>query len=249
VTKFLLVTDLDNTLIGDDTALQTFNEKIEQHRINFGSLLIYSTGRSLLSYRDLQTQKNLLEPDALIVSVGTEIYLEGGNNPEPEWSERLQRQWNRAQVLDTVDQVADLSLQPDLDQGAFKVSFSVDQDTAVAVIPQLEAALQAQALATKIIYSAGQHLDILPQLGDKGEAMQFLRQKWQISAFRTAVCGDSGNDISLFKTGAERGIVVGNAQPELRQWHEQNPVNHHYLAQDHCAAGILEGLHHFRFLP
>ncbi|MEO0378449.1 MAG: sucrose-phosphate phosphatase, partial [Cyanobacteria bacterium P01_A01_bin.17] len=237
MTKFLLVTDLDNTLVGDHSALQTLNETIEQHRIDFGSLLVYSTGRSLSSYRDLRTQTKLLEPDALIVSVGTEIYLDGGNSPEPEWSERLQRNWNRSQILDTVTQVAELVPQSDLDQGDFKVSFSVDEDTAIAVVPKLETALEKQELAAKVIYSAGQHLDILPQQGDKGEALQFLRQRWQISAFRTVVSGDSGNDIALFNSGAERGIIVGNAQPELRQWHEQKPVKHHYLADGHCAAG------------
>lgn len=249
MTKFLLVTDLDNTLVGDDSALQALNEAIEQHRIDFGSLLVYSTGRSLASYRDLCTQTKLLEPDALIVSVGTEIYLDGGYSPESEWSERLQRNWNRAQVLDTVTQVAALVPQSDADQGDFKVSFSADADTAEAIIPELETALQKQDLSAKVVYSAGHYLDILPQQGDKGEALQFLRQQWQVSAFRTVVCGDSGNDIALFNSGAERGIIVGNAQPELLQWHEQKPVKHHYLAQGHCAAGMLEGLRYFRFLP
>ena len=249
MTKFLLITDLDNTLVGDDSALQNLNEKIEQHRIDFGSLLIYSTGRSLASYQDLRNQTTLLEPDALIVSVGTEIYLDGGNSPESEWSEQLLCNWDRAQILDTITRVADLTLQPDIDQGEFKISFSVNEQTAKAVVPEIEATLQQQELSAKVVYSAGQHLDILPQQGDKGEAMQFLRQKWQISAFRTAVCGDSGNDISLFKSGAERGIIVGSAQPELLQWHDQNRVQHHYLAKGRYAAGILEGLYHFRFMP
>ncbi len=248
MTKFLLVTDLDNTLIGNDTALQNLNRQLSQHRQNHNTLLAYSTGRSLTRYRELQTQKGLLEPDALIVSVGTEIYIDDKNTPDSEWTGRLQSNWDRSQVLKAA-QVAGLSLQPDSEQGPFKVSFSATDDGAAIAIPKIEAALQAQELDAKIIYSAGQYLDILPQRGDKGEAMQFLRHRWQISAFRTVVCGDSGNDISLFQTGAERGIIVGNAQPELLQWHEQKPVKHHYLAQEHCAAGILEGLHHFRFLP
>lgn len=249
VTKFLIVTDLDNTLVGNKDTLQRFNEQIEQHRIDYGSLLVYSTGRSLASYHTLRASENLLEPDALIVSVGTEIYFDGGDTPEADWSERLGCNWLRSQLLDTITQVTDLPLQPESDQGPFKISFSVTAEIATAVVPKIEAELHKKNLAAKVVYSAGKHLDIVPEQGDKGEAMQFLRQQWQMSAFRTAVCGDSGNDIALFKTGGERGILVGNAQPELLDWHGKNPVKHHYLAQEYCAAGILEGLRYFRFLP
>ncbi|MGB7417214.1 MAG: sucrose-phosphate phosphatase, partial [Thermosynechococcaceae cyanobacterium] len=184
----------------------------------------------------------------LMVSVGTEIYFDGGETPDADWSERLGWNWMRSQILETITQIADIPLQPESDQGPFKIGFTVTQDVATTVVPQIEMALQKQSLAAKVVYSAGKHLDIVPEQGDKGEAMQFLRQQWQISAFRTAVCGDSGNDIALFKTGGERGILVGNAQPELLEWHGKNPVKHHYLAQEHCAAGILEGLRYFRFL-
>jgi sucrose-6-phosphatase len=78
--------------------------------------------------------------------------------------------------------------------------------------------------------------------------MQFLRQKWQFVAEQTVACGDSGNDIALFAAGEERGIIVGNARPELIQWHSENPADNRYLAKNICAGGILEGLKHFGFL-
>nr|MBA2749314.1 HAD hydrolase family protein [Tatlockia sp.] len=71
---------------------------------------------------------------------------------------------------------------------------------------------------------------------------------WEIDAMQTVVCGDSGNDISLFSYNEERGIIVGNAKSELLQWHNANPANYHYLAQAFCAGGILEGLNHFGFI-
>ena len=82
----------------------------------------------------------------------------------------------------------------------------------------------------------------------KGKAVQFLRDRWQIDPETTVVCGDSGNDISLFKYGRERGIIVGNARSELRLWHELHPVNYHYLAAADYAAGMLEGLKYFQFV-
>jgi sucrose-6F-phosphate phosphohydrolase len=78
--------------------------------------------------------------------------------------------------------------------------------------------------------------------------MQFLRQKCKFAAEQTVVCGDSGNDIALFAVGNERGIIVGNAHSELLQWHNQNPADYRYLAQNFCAAGIMEGLNYFSFL-
>ncbi|MEL6786638.1 MAG: HAD family hydrolase, partial [Cyanobacteria bacterium J06607_15] len=71
--------------------------------------------------------------------------------------------------------------------------------------------------------------------------------KWNISPAKTIVCGDSGNDISMF-AGQEKGLIVANAKPELLQWYEVNSSDNHYLAKSNCAAGIMEGLQHFSFI-
>ena len=76
----------------------------------------------------------------------------------------------------------------------------------------------------------------------------FLQHSLGLSKTQTVVCGDSGNDLSMFMTQAARGIIVGNAQPELLDWHYENPSADRYLAQAHCAGGILEGLSYFGFL-
>ncbi len=54
--------------------------------------------------------------------------------------------------------------------------------------------------------------------------MQFLQKQWGFDLKQTVACGDSGNDLALFSVGEERGIIVGNAQPELLQWHKANPA-------------------------
>ena len=74
-----------------------------------------------------------------------------------------------------------------------------------------------------------------------------MRRKWNIDPKRTIVCGDSGNDISMFQ-GQERGLIVANAKPELLQWYESNGSDSNYLAQSDCAGGIIEGLKHFSFI-
>lgn len=249
MTPFLFVTDLDNTLVGDDQALAKLNQQLSQHRQEHGTKIVYATGRSPTLYRQLQTEKQLLEPNAFIAAVGTEIYLNGSDIPEPAWSERLSQGWNRDLVVATTAHFADLVPQPDSEQRPFKVSFFLADALAADVLPQLEPMLQKQGLDIKLIYSTGQDLDILPRHSDKGLAMQFLRlSQWEIEPEQTVVCGDSGNDIALFSVGEERGIIVGNASSELLQWHNANPADYHYLAKASCAGGILEGLNHFGFL-
>ncbi len=249
VTAFLFVTDLDNTLVGDDDALKELNQQLAQHRQEYGTRIVYATGRSRQIYHDLKAEKQLLDPDALIAAVGTEIYDDDGQvTSDPAWSEKLSQGRDRELTVATAAHYADLVPQPDTEQRPFKVSYLLTEEAAVEVLPRLESQLVERGLDVKLIYSGGRDLDILPRNADKGLAVQFLQQKWGIDNRRTVVCGDSGNDIALFSVGEARGIIVGNARPELRQWYEENPADYRYMAQAHCAGGILEGLYHFGFL-
>ncbi|MCC5639732.1 sucrose-phosphate phosphatase [Nostoc sp. CHAB 5844] len=245
---FLFVTDLDHTLVGNDEALVELNQILSQHRQEYGTKIVYATGRSPVLYRELQVEKNLIEPDALVCSVGTEIYLNNSDTPDAGWSDILSPGWNRELVFSVAKSFPELEPQPDSEQRPFKVSFFVKQEFADKILPEIETKLQKYGLNIKLIYSSGIDLDIVPRSSDKGQAMQFLRQKWQFAAEQTVVCGDSGNDIALFAVGNERGIIVGNARPELLQWHTEYPTDYRYLAQGDCAGGILEGLKYFGFL-
>jgi sucrose-6F-phosphate phosphohydrolase len=246
--QFLFVTDLDNTLVGDDAALKELNNRLDRHRQEHTSKIVYATGRSPTLYRQLSEEKQLLPPDALIASVGTEIYLNGNEIPDPQWNERLAQKWDRDLVTSIAAHFADLALQPETEQRPFKVSYYLSEEVAVEVLPRLESSLKERDLDAKLIYSGGQDLDILPRLSDKGLAVKFLQQCWDIDPIQTVVCGDSGNDISLFSVGEERGIIVGNARSELRLWHDINPASSRYLANASYAQGIIEGLMYFGFL-
>ncbi|MBE9098403.1 sucrose-phosphate phosphatase [Vacuolonema iberomarrocanum] len=245
--QFLFITDLDNTLVGDDEALATLNERLLHHRKTYGTRIVYSTGRSHQSYLGLREEKRLIEPDAVINGVGTEIYLADQSSPNSEWSEQLTQGWNRDRILASVTHFADLTPQPQAEQNPFKISFFLSDAVASDVLPRLEQRLKEEGFAVNIIYSSGQDLDLLPIRANKGLAMTFLREAWQFNPQRTVACGDSGNDRALFERGEERGIIVGNAQPELREWHQAHPSPHRYMAEESCAGGIMEGLLHFGF--
>jgi sucrose-6-phosphatase len=250
--RSLLITDLDNTLVGNLEALNLLNDRFIQARQQQEILLVYSTGRSLTSYRHLCSTTPLLTPDVLITAVGTEIYRSGLEPFDAAWSAQLQQNWDRTLVQEVAAQFKALKPQPEPEQRPFKVSYFLaaaiapHQESASQVMAELSAALQTKGLCCELIYSGGKDLDILPQGADKGKAMQFVQTQYEIGDAHTVACGDSGNDIALF--GDNRGIIVGNAQPELLNWHHQNPASHRYLATAHYAAGILEGLAHFGVL-
>ncbi len=248
MSQFLFVTDLDNTLVGDDTALDHLNRELASHREQYNRKIVYATGRSLYLYRLLAEAKSLLQPDALITSVGTEMYFDKSQTQyDPQWANILSQGWDREEIVAIASQFSELQSQPKSEQNPFKISYYLAESVAEEVLPKLKLALNSKGYGIKLIYSAGQDLDLLPRNGDKGLAVKFLRQKWGISAEKTIVCGDSGNDISMFQ-GHEKGLIVANAKPELLEWYEDNKHDNLYLADSICAGGILEGLRHFSFL-
>ncbi|MEM6613918.1 MAG: sucrose-phosphate phosphatase [Cyanobacteria bacterium P01_C01_bin.72] len=248
MSPFLFVTDLDNTLVGDDAALLDLNRKLAEHRRQYSSKIVYATGRSLYLYRLLAEAKSLLPPDALITAVGTEMYFDQQQSKyDPEWADILSQGWDRAKIMAIADQFQHLQSQPNSEQNPFKISYYLAEAEAEKTLEQLEAALTEAGFKIKLIYSAGQDLDLLPKNGDKGLAVKFLRRRWNIASEKTIVCGDSGNDISMFE-GQEKGLIVANAKPELLQWYEVNSSENHYLAESKCAGGIIEGLKHFSFI-
>ncbi|MGB3612391.1 MAG: sucrose-phosphate phosphatase [Elainellaceae cyanobacterium] len=248
MSKFMFITDLDNTLVGDKAALAELNQRLSAHREQYGTLIVYSTGRSPTLYRQLRQEQEMIEPDFTVLAVGTLIYPAGSDEPDADWANILSERWDRDTVMATTAHFSDLTLQPDSEQTSHKASYFLQPNVAEALLPQLKKALTQNGLDVQIVYSSNQDLDILPKRGNKGTAVAFLQQRLDMPQDRTVVCGDSGNDLSMFQAANAKGIIVGNARDELREWHQREAPKDIYLAQAHCAGGILEGLKHFNFL-
>lgn len=246
---FLFVTDLDDTLLGNDFALQKLNNQLEKSRQKDQTKIVYTTRRSFFSYQILAQVKSLLKPDALITSLGTQLYFDPEQAQcDREWSEVLTQGWHREKILAIADKFPQLQPQPQSEQNPFKISYYLSHPVAEAIIDQLKTSLAEAGFKIKFMYHADQDLDLFPPNADQGLAVRFLQSKWQIAALRTVACGDSTNDIDLL-SGEENGIIVGNAKPDLRQWYQENQRPSLYQAQGAFADGILEGLEYFSFLP
>ncbi len=243
--KFLLITDLDNTLVGNEQATITLNQKLLAIRDNF--YLIYATGRSYNSAMQLRAQQKLLEPDYWVTGVGTEIYHQGRGRKDLVWANKLSQEWNRQQIIILAQSLPDLILQSSLEQNPWKISFCLSQPQKSPILEDLKNKLNLLGLTCKIIFSSGRDVDILPHNADKGLAITYLREHLQIPVELTLVCGDSGNDISLFQQST-LGTIVSNAQAELIDWYMRYKQPNLYLANSPYAWGILEGLTYFNLL-
>jgi hypothetical protein len=240
MSELLLATDLDGTLIGDDVALQELNNYLLLLRERGKLKLAYVTGRSFQLYKQLESEKLLLPPDALVTAVGTEVYWNGTNLAE-DWPSVPN--WHRASVENILLAFRELELQPQSEQRPHKVSYFLkpNQEVLAGVHESLE------EFGVDIVYSQELYLDILPKGIHKGSALQHLAQAWSIDTSNIIACGDSANDIAMLEIS--KSVIVGNAKQELIDWATQkNPEPNIYLAQAPFANGILQGLKYFQLV-
>jgi sucrose-phosphate synthase len=240
---YLLIADIDNTLLGDDEALGRLKETMDEHRgrIAFG----VATGRALELAAGVLEENDISDIDVVITAVGSEIYYGKGYDSDRGWASRLRSKWYPDRVRAALDPLPFLFLQTaEYSQREFKISYDLADNVAhEEALEQIQEALAKARVAYSLILSHGSFVDVLPHRASKGKAIRYLAGKWSIPLERVITAGDSGNDRDML-VGETAGIVVGNYDPELSDLKESNS-DRIYFANAHCAGGILEGLHHY----
>jgi sucrose-6F-phosphate phosphohydrolase len=232
----LLISDVDNTLLGDDAALETF---ARWRRDRGGELaLVYSSGRFYDSVVESVESTQLPSPSAIIGGVGTDIRRYPSGERLDAWTDCFVG-WDAVVIRNALAEFASLELQPERFLSPHKVSYYA-HDAAPQLLADVQSRLAALGQQAQLVYSSQRDLDILPAAAGKGAAARFLARQWGMPAERVLVSGDSGNDASMFAQGF-RGIVVANAHAELKEL--CNP--HVYHATRAHAAGVQEGLEHW----
>lgn len=240
--RWLFVSDVDDTLLGDDTALNELMSVLAS--VPERVLMAYNSSRPCASLRQsLASVSQLKTPDYLIGALGTEIQHGDSGQPLTGYTEFLGQNWQRDSIVNIVNKLGLIPHAAEF-QTPLKASYDVSgPDMAAKVQRQLTAA----GLPVKIIFSGGKNLDLIPEAAGKGGVIDYLHRQLNIPPERVVVSGDSGNDVEMFKPprgGPYRGIVVGNADSDLQQLTGE----HIYHARAACAAGVLEGLRFWQIL-
>ncbi len=238
--KNLLVSDIDNTLLGDAEGLRSLIAWLKPHRpgVGFG----IATGRSLKSALAVLKKWKVPVPDVLITAVGSEIYYGAAAVPDTRWAAHIRHRWRREELRIAMAVFPGVWPQPDENQREFKLSYYANPQT-MPDIAEIRRSIARQGLHAQIIYSHGEFIDVLPTRASKGHALRHLAYRWDLPLDHFLVAGDSGNDAEML-TGDTLGVVVGNHSPELEPLRGRHQI---YFAAARCAGGILEGIGHYGF--
>jgi sucrose-phosphate synthase len=241
----ILLTDIDQTLLGDDEALERILQLLQdcKGRLGFG----VASGRSLELVQEILEQHNINDIDVIVSSVGAEIYYGRALVPDRGWMTRLRHKWHPERIREAMDRFPWLTLQTEpTAQREFKISYDFDRSFDLAEAgEQIRQALDETRSAYSLVLSHDCYVDILCHRASKGKAVRYLSQKWDIPLERIATAGDSGNDFDML-TGRTAGIVVGNYSAELAPLRDSS--HRVYFAKAPHAEGIIEGLKHYGLL-
>lgn len=236
-----IITDLDQNLLGDAASLGQFIELIRRQRkqVSFG----IATGRSLESALTVLRKYGIPQPDVLIANLGTDIYYAPNLTQDFVWSWHINRHWNRNDLIQILDGLPGLEMQPKNCQSRFKISYYIDPAVAPS-IQDINRLLLQQEQSVNVNFSHGQFLDILPHRASKGYALRWAAEQLDIPLGNVLVAGGSGADEDMMR-GITRAVVVGNRHDE--ELSELVDIDRIYFAERSYAAGIIEAIEHYDF--
>ncbi len=206
-----------------------------------GVLLLYTTGRTFTSAWRLIAEENILLPDVLITDVGTEIRMSPRYEQDRDWAEIVSLNWDPVAITAIVESSGVLKRQEICPQ--FRLAYFIEKSVFADTVLQIRHLIEQAHLPVRIVPSMGHIIDIIPRGAGKGEAIHHVREFYGVDKTNVYVCGDSGNDLSMFSQGF-KGIVVGNARDELTGALEHGTADV-YFSKGRYASGILEGLQHY----
>ena len=236
----LIITDIDNTLIGgDNKELNHLLDILHKHKNHIG--LGVATGRTVKSSVEVLKSNNIHNIDIIISSVGTEIYYENKLIPDKGWRTHLTSKWNREKIINILSPLDFLTLQEEETQREFKISYYMENDQ--DHLAKVHEILTNNRCRYNLVFSNNQFLDILPYRASKGKAIRYLSYKWEIPLENFLVCGDSGNDEEML-VGDTSGVIVGNYSKEIEKLQGRRKV---YFSPYKYSAGIIDGIMYYNF--
>lgn len=238
-----IVTDLDQTLIGDRDGLEQFLAFMRDKRKEVS--FVIATGRRVDSALALMKKHGIPHPDILITSLGTRIQYGRALTEDDLWVEHIDHDWSARRVRLALSRrpVPGLTLQEQRHQTPFKISYYYDARTAPS-LAKLNTLLRKQEITANVILSFGQFLDIVPARASKGQALRYAAQRLDIPLEQMLVAGGSGADEDMIRGNTLAVVVANRHHEELSTLPSKDRI---YFARQSHAAGILEAVEHYDF--
>ncbi|GIT97899.1 HAD-IIB family hydrolase [Sulfurovum sp. TSL1] len=236
----IIVSDLDQNLIGDNGSLKRLSLVLRQHRKSTG--FVIATGRRLDSALKLIKKLAIQEPDILITSGGTEIYYAPKLTTDVHWTKHIDHHWMPHRIRELLKDIPGLKKQPKSEQSRFKISYYIDPE--LVDIEEIHRLLHQEEHSVHVQVAFGQYLDILPQRASKGMALRYIAEQWQIPLENVFVAGGSGADEDMMRGNTLAAVIANRHHEELSHLED---IEHIYFATKPYANGILESLDHYDF--
>ena len=233
--------DLDQNLVGNPAALQSFSDVMRDNRkcVTFG----IATGRRIDTALAIIKKYRIPAPDVLISSLGTRIHYGRSLTEDNHWADHIDHHWNPLRVRRVIEELPGIKQQPKQDQSRFKLSYYYDAQMAPPY-DEIVTLIHQNDLTANVIISFGQFLDIIPSRASKGQALRYVAQRLDIPLGHILVAGGSGADEDMMR-GNTLAVVVGNRHhEELSRLTDQESI---YFARQPYAMGILEAIDHYDF--
>ncbi|MEM7434251.1 MAG: PfkB family carbohydrate kinase [Myxococcota bacterium] len=236
----LLVTDVDDTLTGDDEAQATLFRRLEEASANVGFGI--ATGRTLERALSLFEELDVRVPDVLITASGTELHYGSRLIKDRSWERQIRYRWEPELVQREVGSIPGLSRLADA-QTQYRIRYEMDPSQAPTP-REIRRLIRQRGLRVSAVFDRDIYVDVVPVRASLGMAIRFFCFKWSLEPERLLVAGDSGNDWDML-SGDTLGVVVGNHTSELERLRGRPRV---YFSKQRHAWGVLDGIDWYDFL-
>ena len=233
--------DLDQSLLGDPSLLPEFSQVLKDNArcSSFG----ITTGRRLDSALKLIKQHKLPFPDALVTSLGTEIYYGQYLTRDVAWDDHIDYLWRPNKVRTVLRDIPGLSLQKKAEQSRYKISYFYDAAHAPGIDDIRQLLLQHEQ-TVNVVLSFGQFLDVVPVRASKGLALRWYAEQWDIPLEHILVAGGSGADEDMIRGNTLAVLVANRHDEELSDMIDLERV---YYTKMPYAAGIMDAIDYYDF--